>query len=166
MGRDGSEDAARGLGGYVDYEAFYGIIEGGHQQALGFGFGELVVVVGPDVEEAARGEGHQQASVFGAADAGADDVVERERGIKRHVRFVLMLAQPSGQVLIVVVAVLVEDHDYGADFAGQTVGLADVDFFLMPVADGFAEVDAVEQGSGEGLDADSLFGEQRLWLFS
>ena len=48
-------------------------------------------------------------------------------GIERHVGFVLVLAEPGGQIGIAVVAILVEDHHDGADFARESSDLADID---------------------------------------
>ena len=111
------------------------------------------------------GQAHQKASVFGAADARPDHVVERIGRIERHVRLVLMLAEPGGHVVVTAVAVLVEDHDDGADFAMNLALIADEDPAFMPVANRFAQIDAVEQGRGERLHGGALFGQNALALF-
>ena len=46
-------------------------------------------------------------------------MLERVRRVEGHIRFVLMLAEPGGQILIAVRRVLVEDDDDGADVAGD-----------------------------------------------
>ena len=102
--------------------------------------------------------------VFSAADAGADQVVEGEGGIERHVRFVLALASPGGGVGITVIAVFVEDDHDGAHLAAHLLELAHIDAAFVPFADGLAHVDAVEDRSGERLDADAVFREQVLAL--
>jgi hypothetical protein len=58
-----------------------GVIQAGHQQALGLGFGELVIRILPDVVHAAGWQGHQEAAIFAAADAGTHQIVELEGGI-------------------------------------------------------------------------------------
>ena len=88
-----------------------------------------------------------------APDARPHQVVERKGGVERHVRFVLVLAQPGGHVRVAVVAVLVEDHDHRAHFAMDLLKLAHVDAALVPVADGLAHVDAVQHRGGERLHA-------------
>ena len=58
-----------------------GVIQAGHQQAFGLGFGELVIRILPDVVHAAGWQGHQEAAIFAAADAGTHQIVELEGGI-------------------------------------------------------------------------------------
>src|ERR1035441_1198104 len=159
---DAAEDGAGRLGGHVDHVAVDGIIEAGHQQALGFGFGELVIRILPDVVHAAGGEAHQEAAIFAAADAGAHQIVEGESGIERHVGLILVLAEPGGHVRIAVVAVLIEDHHHAAHFARDLLELAHVDALFVPLADGLAEVDTIQNRGGERLHAHALFGENAL----
>src|ERR1035438_5183698 len=161
---DGAEDGAGRLGGHVDHVAVDGIVQPGDQQAFGLGFGELVIRVRPDVVHAAGGQAHQEAAIFAAADAGAYQVVEREGGIECHVGFILVLAQPGGHVGVAVIAVLVEDHHDAAHLAMDLLEVAHVDALFVPLADGLAEVDAIQNRSGEGLDAHAFLGENALAL--
>src|ERR1017187_7835112 len=59
---DGAEDGAGRFGGHVDDVAVDGIVQPGHQQAFGFGFGELVIRVLPDVVHAAGGRSEEHTS--------------------------------------------------------------------------------------------------------
>src|SRR5437660_524211 len=45
------------------------------------------------------------------------------------------------------------------------LGIADVDLALMPVANGFAKIDAIEQRRGERLHSGPLFRENALAFF-
>src|ERR1022692_2299306 len=161
---DGAEDGAGRFGGHVDYVAVDGIVQPGHQQAFGFGFGELVIRVLPDVVHAAGGQAHQEAAILAAADAGAYQVVEREGGIERHVGFILVLAQPGGHIGVAVITILVEDHHHAAHLAMDLLEVAHVDALFVPLADGLAEVDAIQNRSSEGLDAHAFLGENALAL--
>ena len=136
----------------------------GQQQPLRFQLREFVIRVLPHVVHAARRQAHQEAAVLGAPDARPHHVVERERRIERHVRLVLVLAEPGGQVRIAVVAVLVEDHHDRSDFALDLLELPHVDAAFVPLADRLANVDAVENRGGERLDAHALLGEDALAL--
>src|ERR1035438_10291346 len=122
---DGAEDGAGRLGGHVDHVAVDGIVQPGHQQAFGLGFGELVIRVLPDVVHAAGGQAHQEAAIFAAADAGAYQVVEREGGIECHVGFILVLAftitVPSGPYYAV--AGILDQNDNGGFGAGSITNL-------------------------------------------
>src|SRR5579871_6448928 len=73
-----------------------------------------------------------------------------------------MFAQPGGQILVMVVAILIENDDDGPNFAREAIGLANVDRLLMPVADGFANIDAVQNRGAERFDAHAFFGQDRL----
>ena len=162
---DGLEDGPRRFGGHVDHVAVDRVIQRRQQQPLRFRFGELVIRVLPDVVHAAGGKAHQEAAVLGASDARADQVVEREGGIERHVGFVLVLAEPGGHVGVAVVAILVEDHHDAADLALDLLELAHVDAAFVPLANGLAQVDAIENRRGERLHAHALLGENALALF-
>src|SRR5579883_3427289 len=76
-----------------------------------------------------------------------------------------MLAEPRRQILIAIVAILVENHDYRSHFAREPVRFAHEDFLAMPVADGLANIDAIENRRRERFDADSLFRQHRLGFF-
>ena len=75
-----------------------------------------------------------------------------------------MLAQPGRHVVVAAVAIVVEDHHHRPHFAVDLMQIAHEDLALVPVADGFAQVDAVEQRSGERLDRGALFRQHALAL--
>src|SRR4051812_31201582 len=92
-------------------------------------------------------------------------MIEWKSRIERHVRLVLVLAQPRSQIRIAILEILVEDHHDRANLARQAISLPHEYFLAMPVADGFADIDAVQNGGGEGLDAHPLLGKQRFRFF-
>src|SRR5208283_3432816 len=58
----------------------------------------------------------------------------------------------------------IEDHHHRAHFTLDLLELAHVDAALVPLANSFRHVDAVQNGGGEGLHPDALFGEDTLAL--
>ena len=56
-----------------------------------------------------------------------------------------MLAQPRGHVRVALVAVFIENHDHRAHLAVEFLEISDVNAAIMPVADGLADIDAIQQ---------------------
>ena len=76
-----------------------------------------------------------------------------------------MFAEPGGQIVVAAIAVIVENHDHRAHFAVDLPDIADEDFAIVPVADGLAQIDAIEQRRSERLDRGPLFGQHALAFF-
>src|SRR5690242_14558772 len=91
-------------------------------------------------------------------------MIERIGGVESHVRFVLVLTEPGGQVLITIVAILIENYNHRAHFTSDLVELADVDLPFMPIANGLAKIDPVQQRSSKRLGARALFRQDALGL--
>ena len=54
-----------------------------------------------------------------------------------------MLAEPSGEIAIPILAVFIEDDDKCADFAGKLAKFADIELAVMPIANRLPQIDSV-----------------------
>src|SRR5207248_9783894 len=73
--------------------------------------------------------------------------------------------QPRGQVLIAISGIFVEDDNHSSYFTGDFVELPHVNVsMVMPIANGFPQVDSIQDGGGERLSPHPLLGKHALGL--
>jgi hypothetical protein len=125
----------------------------------------------PDVVQAKGRVGEHKAAVFAFTHPRADHILAGGRGIEGHVGFLFVFAQPGKfpGILFGFVGrdiVIIENYDHGPDFASHLHAFGNIQFARVPVADGFADINAVEHGGGEGLSAPVFFGQDLQGFFS
>ena len=75
---------------------------------------------------------------------------ERLGRIERHVRFVLVFAQPSRQIVVAIVAIFIENKDHCAYIARKSPHSRTYKLAGVPVPDRFPQIDTVQNRRRKG----------------